>query len=266
MDVPQEPKVKRAMNPQELERNERRKKAFEELKRINPKARWVDASKLVGYRNRGDKNSEVALLKNIATKNSGTKKANAVPAAPSVAAQSAWKNIKAQVNKDVLESGMKLNGIDRRALATSRKLNPGLSVANFMRNRVPHKRRTKKVNVAAPVAPSAAAQSAWKNIKAQVNKNVLESGMKLNGIDRRALATSRKLNPGLSVANFMRNRVPHKRRTKKVVPKNSYNIQKAKNKAIINYYNQKRVRQEKELLNFKPQANSGRLQNFFNRS
>ena len=195
MDVPQEPKVKRAMNPQELERNERRKKAFEELKRINPKARWVDASKLVGYRNRGDKNSEVALLKNIATKNSGTKKANAVPAAPSVAAQ-----------------------------------------------------------------------SAWKNIKAQVNKNVLESGMKLNGIDRRALATSRKLNPGLSVANFMRNRVPHKRRTKKVVPKNSYNIQKAKNKAIINYYNQKRVRQEKELLNFKPQANSGRLQNFFNRS
>lgn len=188
-----EPKVKRAMNPDEVERNQRRKKAFEELKRINPKARWVDASKLVGYRNKGDKNSEEAFLRNIATQ-----KANA--------------------------------------------------------------------NAAAPAVPAPIAQSVWKNIKAQVNKDVLESGMKLNGIDRRALATSRKLNPGLTVANFMRNRVPHKRRTKKVLPKNSYNIQKAKNKAMKNYYNQKRVRQEQELLNFKPQGNTGRLENFLNRS
>jgi hypothetical protein len=60
----------------------------------------------------------------------------------------------------------------------------------------------------------------WKNIKQQVDMNVAASSMKVNALNRRALAFSRKVRPNLSVANFMRNRLPRKR-TKRVVPENN---------------------------------------------
>jgi len=63
--APPLPKVKKPMNPAEVERNERRKAAFEELRKLNPKAKWTDASKLVSFRNRGNTNGERAFMESI---------------------------------------------------------------------------------------------------------------------------------------------------------------------------------------------------------
>ena len=87
--------------------------------------------------------------------------------------------------------------------------------------------------------------------------------MKVNAINRRALAVVRQARPNLSVVNFMRNRAPHRRREKK----NNTRKNNAKNKALRNYYEQKPILREQELLAFKPNVNQEKYDNFFrNRS
>jgi hypothetical protein len=68
--------------------------------------------------------------------------------------------------------------------------------------------------------------SVWKTLKAQVNENVRTAGVKLNGINRRALAHLRKERPNLTVANFMRNRGPRVRRSKKAKGPNNNSLLK----------------------------------------
>jgi len=141
--------IKRPMTDAERERNERRKAAFVELRGINPKAKWTNASKLVAFRNRKNANGERALLNTIRNskpannkpknnvKKNKTKKAPAVAVAPKVA----FKNLRAQVTRNVTNAGVKLNAARRQQLAALRRNNPGLSIANYLKN---HAGRTRK--------------------------------------------------------------------------------------------------------------------------
>ena len=147
--------IKRPMTDAERERNERRKAAFVELRGINPKAKWTNASKLVAFRNRKDANGERALLNTIRNskpannkpknnvKKNKTKKAPAVAVAPKVT----FKNIRAQVNKNVTTAKVKLNAARRQQLAALRKNNPALSVANYMKNHPGRTRKLKAINL-----------------------------------------------------------------------------------------------------------------------
>ena len=126
------PKVKRPMNEKERERNERRKAALEELRKINPKAKWTNASKLVSQRNKGNNEGARNFLNTM--KNSKTTKYKPKNITKNNTKNTSYKKRKAQVNENVARNGIKLNAIQRKKLATLRRNNPALSVANFKKN------------------------------------------------------------------------------------------------------------------------------------
>ena len=246
------PKVKRPMTNTEKERNERRKIAFAELKKVNPKAKWTNASKLISFRNKGNTEGERAFLESIlvpaeAAGNAAAAQAvamnkpvaeavnnaqvnvlrNAAAAANGVTRKYTRNNAKASLMRVMAKYNLKpsgsliqqLLGLHRRGQNNTQflqELNAKASAASV--------KRASQTLKKARLAPKVLTAKAWKNIKQQVDANVLASGIKVNGINRRALTFARKNRPNLSVINFMRNRIPHKRRTKKVLPgQNEYN-------------------------------------------
>ena len=257
------PKVKRPMTNTERERNERRKAAFAELKKVNPKAKWTNASKLISFRNKGNTEGERAFLESIlvpaeAAGNAAAAQAvamnrpvaeavnnaqvnvlrNAAAAANGVAKKFTRNNAKASLMRVMAKYNLKpsgsliqqLLGLHRRGQNNTQflnELNAKAAAASV--------KRASKTLKKARFAPKVLTQKAWKNIKQQVDANVIASGMKVNALNRRALTFARKNRPNLSVMNFMRNRIPHKRRTKKILPgqnnKNRY-IQQNNNRYI----------------------------------
>lgn len=235
-------KVKKPMSQAEIDRNERRKAAFEELRKLNPKAKWTDASKLVSFRNKGEKGKENAFMEAIvnpaeAAGNAAAAQAvaNNRPVAPAVVeAQNAVineaagaaaaverkftrNNAKRSLERVMAKYNLKPSGsLIQKMLGLHRRGEnnaPFLQELNQKTAAAAVKKASKTVKKATK-APGVLTQSAWQEIKAQVNRNVLASGMKVNGINRRALTTARKNRPNLSVANFMRNKAPRVRKTK----------------------------------------------------
>ena len=240
------PKVKRPMTNTEKERNQRRKAAFAELKAVNPKAKWTNASKLISFRNKGNSEGERAFMESIlvpaeaagnaaaaqaVANNSNVTSAvnaaqnavlnDAAAAANGVAKKFSRNNAKASLMRVMAKYNLKPSGaLIQQLLGLHRKgQNNGAFLAelNAKASATAAKRAAKTLKKANK-APAVLTQKAWKNIKQQVNMNVAASGFKVNALNRRALAFSRKARPNLSVANFMRNRVPRKRRTKKFFP------------------------------------------------
>jgi len=240
------PKVKRPMTNTEKERNERRKAAFAELKALNPKAKWTNASKLISFRNKGNTEGERAFMESIlvpaeAAGNAAAAQAvannrpvepavnaaqntvlkNAAAAAHGVAKKFSRNNAKASLMRVMAKYNLKPSGaLIQQLLGLHRKgKNNGqfLAELNAKAAATAAKKAAKTVKKANK-APNVLTQKAWKNIKQQVDLNVAASGLKVNGINRRALAFSRKARPNLSVANFMRNRAPRKRGTRKLFP------------------------------------------------
>jgi len=242
-----EPKVKKPMNPAEKERNERRKAAFAELRALNPKARWTNASKLVSFRNAGKTEEERAFMEAIlmpaeAAGNAAAAQAvaNNKPVGPAVEnAQNAVISDVARVAKKVERKFTRNNAkkslmrvMDKYKLKPSGSLiqkflglhRRGDNNAAFLADlnqktaKVAFARANKTVKKAKK-APQVLTQTAWRAIKDQVNRNVAASGMRLNAINRRALTIARKNRPDLGVRNFMMGR-PARIRTRKVLPKN----------------------------------------------
>ena len=236
------PKVKKPMSQAEVERNERRKAAWAELKALNPKAKWTDASKLVSFRNKGNKASENAFMEailNPAEAAGAAAAAQAVannrPVAPAVVeAQDAVIN-EAAGAANAVERKFTRNNAKRSLERVMAKYNlkPSGSLIQKMlglhrkgENNTPFLKELEKKTAAAANKKAAKTlkkaknatevltQSAWKEIKAQVNKNVLASGLKVDGVNRRLLTTARKNRPNLSVADFMAGREPRVRKNK----------------------------------------------------
>jgi hypothetical protein len=247
--VPEAPKLKRPMTNTEKERNERRKAAFAELKRMNPKAKWTNASKLISFRNKGNSEGERAFMESIlvpaeAAGNAAAAQAvaknrqvepavnaaqrdvlkKAAQTAKSVAKKFSRNNAKASLLRVMKKYDLKPSGaVIQQLLGLHRK---GKNDTEFLAelNAKSAAAAAKRANTTvkkARFAPNVFTAKTWKNIKQQVDLNVAASGIKVNALNRRALAVSRKARPNLSVANFMRNRAPHKRRTKKGVPGNN---------------------------------------------
>jgi len=247
--VPEAPKLKRPMTNTEKERNERRKAAFAELKRMNPKAKWTNASKLISFRNKGNSEGERAFMESIlvpaeAAGNAAAAQAvaknrqvepavnaaqrdvlkKAAQTAKSVAKKFSRNNAKASLLRVMKKYDLKPSGaVIQQLLGLHRK---GKNNTEFLAelNAKSAAAAAKRANTTvkkARFAPNVFTAKTWKNIKQQVDANVAASGIKVNALNRRALAVSRKARPNLSVANFMRNRAPHKRRTKKGVPGNN---------------------------------------------
>ena len=283
LNVAMPKKEKRVMSAKERERNERRKAAFAEIRGLNPKAKWTNASKLVSYRNKGKSANANALLRNIrnsvnaagiAAKISATVANKPVaPAVKKAKKEVAFAAVKAANNavtrnnqnrsreavKANLTSRMSVHGkspsailiqkllglrragknnseflaeVDKLAAAAAAK-NAAVVVRREERiakkaerntakalkragiNQRKANRTAKATAKATPKVPNATPAAIWKNLKMQVNRNVESTGQKLNAINRRALAHLRKNNPNITVTNFMKNRVPHKRRSKK---------------------------------------------------
>jgi hypothetical protein len=240
------PKVKKPMNPAEVERNERRKAAWAELKALNPKAKWTDASKLVSFRNKGNKASENAFIEAILNPAEAAAEAvvNNRPVTPAVleatngverkfTRNNAKRSLERVMTKyDLKPSGsliQKMLGLHRRGENNGPFLRELEQKTAAAANKKARKTLKKPKN-----ATKVLTQSAWKEIKAQVNKNVLASGIKVNGINRRALATARKLRPNLSVANFMFERTPRIRRTKKNKVNFRRNVPRVPTKKMLN--------------------------------
>ena len=284
------PKVKRPMTNTEKERNERRKAAFAELKALNPKVKWTNASKLTSFRNKGNTEGERAFMEAIlvpaeAAGNAAAATAVAanknVPAAVNaaqnavlneagevankVANKYSRNNVKASLMRVMSKYNLKPSGaVIQQLLGLRRK---GLNNTQFLaelnaKTAATAAKRAAKTLKKNNKAKNVLTQKTWKNIKQQVDMNVAASGLKVNALNRRALGVSRKNRPNLTVANFMRNRAPRKRKTKKNFQRNTYNVQKAKNKAMQNYYNQKKGQREREVFNFAPEGNMNRLENF----
>jgi hypothetical protein len=228
---------------------------------------WTDISKLAGHRRSGNKAAEEEFIRDFEGKAAAaaaegkpkrkSKKANNV--APSAAAAAAapapkpkrkskkannsptnYEKKMAEIKANVRASKFKLNAPKLQALYTARKTRPDLSVANFLKNRNMKNNMNKQYNqvwanmrgmnnyaVEAPKAKFA-------NLLEQVRKNVAESGLKLNVINRVALARARELNPGLSVAEYKMNPAPRKPRAKKnkTEKKNNKPVYKPVNKPI----------------------------------
>ena len=247
--VPEAPKFKRPMTNTEKERNERRKAAFAELKRMNPKAKWTNASKLISFRNKGNSEGERAFMESIlvpaeaagnaaaaqaVAKNKPVEAAvnaaqrdvlkKAAQTAKSVAKKFSRNNAKASLLRVMKKYDLKPSGaLIQQLLSLHRKgknNTPFLAELNAKSAESAAKRANKTLKKAR-FAPNVFTAKTWKNIKQQVDANVAASGIKVNALNRRALAFSRKARPNLSVANFMRNRAPHRRRTKKNVPRNN---------------------------------------------
>ena len=245
---PVQPKVKRPMTNTEKERNERRKAAFAELKRMNPKAKWTNASKLISFRNKGNSEGERAFMESIlvpaeAAGNAAAANAmaknrpiepavnaaqrevlkNAAQTAKSVAKKFSRNNAKASLLRVMKKYELKPSGaLIQQLLGLHRKgknNTPFLAELNAKSAAAAAKRANRTLKKAR-FAQNVLSPLTWKNIKQQVDMNVAASSMKVNALNRRALAFSRKVRPNLSVANFMRNRLPRKR-TKRVVPENN---------------------------------------------
>ena len=268
------------MTKAEQERNERRKAAHEELKAINPKAKWTNASKLTSFRNKGDAEKEdefMAAFMNAAGE--AAAEAAAKPKRKSKKANNSPTNYakrKAQVNANVGVSGFKVNAINRRALAGARAANPGLTVAEFMESRAPRKKKNKtekKNNLAnlfknvAPAKPKRKSKKAnnsptnYAKRKAQVNANVGVSGFKVNAIGRRALAVARAANPGLTVAEFMKSRKPRAKKNTKKNNRRVNNYNKTLRNQVAEYQRARRLAKKEELMEFKaPNRNNMELQ------
>lgn len=251
--VPEVPKVKRPMTNTEKERNERRKAAFAELKRMNPKAKWTNASKLISFRNKGNSEGERAFMESIlvpaeAAGNAAAADAvannkpiepavnaaqrnvfkNAAATARSVAKKFSRNNAKASLLRVMKKYELKPSGaLIQQLLGLHRK---GKNNTAFLAelNAKSAATAAKRANATvkkARFAPNVFTAKTWKNIKQQVDLNVAASGIKVNALNRRALAFSRKARPNLGVANFMRNRLPRKR-TKRVPENNRYALQR----------------------------------------
>jgi hypothetical protein len=128
-------KEKKPMSEAEKERNERRKAAFEELKAINPKAKWTNASKLVSYRNKGNSASEQGLLDQIADAAAAAGNAAAVNAgvngkAPGPAAAKAEKKVVATAAK----TAKKANGNAAKAAAQAAEKEARLVIKQKAKN------------------------------------------------------------------------------------------------------------------------------------
>ena len=307
MPPPVQKKAPRPMNPAEVERNKRRKEAFAEIRALNPKAKWTNASKLVSFRNKGKSANAEDLLRSIrnSVNAAGVAVATAAavankPAAATVkkakkevafAALNAAKNAVTRNNRNKSRNAVKTN-------LTSRMSVHGKKPSAILIQQLLGLRRAGKNNtaflaevdrVAAAAAAEAAAKtirreekaakkaeknatktarnarkaakanksvrvannmksSVWKNLKAQVNKNVEATGMKINAINRRALAHLRKTNPNVTVANFMKNRRPRKRLTKK----NHNNL--------IALFNNPVLPPKENIGNYKPKSNNANQQ------
>ena len=240
------PKVKRPMTSTEKERNERRKAAFAELKRMNPKAKWTNASKLISFRNKGNTQGEKAFMEALlapaeAAGNAAAADAvarnrkvepavraaqnsvlqNAAAAANKTAKKFSRNNAKASLMRVMSKYNLKPNAVlIQKFLSLHRqgKNNaPFLAELNATTAAAAAKKARKTIKQA-KFAPNVLTPGGWKNIKKQVDMNVAASGLKVNALNRRALAFSRKNRPNLTVANFMRNRAPRRRGTKKVFP------------------------------------------------
>ena len=273
-------KEKRAMSEAERERNERRKAAFAEIRALNPKAKWTNASKLVSFRNKGKNTNAEALLRSI--RNSINAAGIAVATAAAVANKPAAKTVK-KAKKEVAFAALKAantavtrNNKNRSRNAVKTNLTQRMSVhgkkpsailiqqllkirragmnntaflaevdrvaaaaakaeaektirreeraaKKAAKNAAKTARNQKKANKAAAktVKANNMKTSVWKTLKAQVNENVRTAGVKLNGVNRRALAHLRKERPNLTVANFMRNRAPRRRSKKAKGPNNN---------------------------------------------
>jgi len=240
------PKVKRPMTNTEKERNQRRKAAFAELKLSNPKAKWTNASKLISFRNKGNTEGERAFMESLlvpaeaagnaaaaqavannrdvepavrAAQNSVLK--NAAAAANKTAKKFSRNNAKASLMRVMSKYNLKPNAVlIQKFLSLHRQ---GKNNSEFLAelNAKTSAAAAKKAGQTlkkAKFAQEVLTQKAWKNIKQQVDMNVAASGLKVNALNRRALAFSRKNRPNLTVANFMRNRAPRKRPTRKVFP------------------------------------------------
>jgi hypothetical protein len=118
------------------------------MKKYDLKPSGAVIQQLLGLHRKGKNNTEFLAELNAKSAAAAAKRANATVKkarfAPNVFTAKTWKNIKQQVDVNVAASGIKVNALNRRALAFSRKARPNLGVANFMRNRAPHRRRTKK--------------------------------------------------------------------------------------------------------------------------
>jgi len=128
-------KEKKPMSEAEKERNERRKAAFEELKAINPKVKWTNASKLVSYRNKGNSASEQGLLEEIADAAAAAGNAAAVNAglngkAPGPAAAKAEKKVVATAAK----TAKKANGNAAKAAAKAAEKEARLVIKQKAKN------------------------------------------------------------------------------------------------------------------------------------
>lgn len=258
MDEPT--KEKRQLTQKERDLNERRKAAQAELKEVREKVKWTNVCKFTSRRNKGnaisarnflqEMNSAKDAAVGVAAANA---KANGKPASP------AREAVKAEVEKNVAKAvrsvtrklGQNAQNRRNRAKAnllsvlsphgkkpTAQSISKLLSLRKAGQNNAAY---LAQLNVAAATAVAAvnktlkkvvqrspkakaASPTDFKKIREQVTKNVEQSGMKVNALNRRALAVARQGRPNLSVANFMRNRVPHRRRTKKAnVPRNNVN-------------------------------------------
>jgi hypothetical protein len=248
------------MTNTEKERNERRKAAFAQLKAVNPKAKWTNASKLISFRNRGNTEAERAFLESIlvpaeAAGNAAAAQAvasnknveyavdnaqrNVIKAAAATAKKVAGKfsrnNAKASLMRVMAKYDLKPNAILIQKLLSLHK--QGKNNSEFLQELNAKSSATAAKRAAVTLKKSNKAQKVltqkvWKNIKQQVDANVATSGYKVNALNRRALATARKNRPNLSVANFMRNRAPHRRRTRKIYPGQS-EYDKMKNRYLI---------------------------------
>jgi len=289
--VAQPKKEKRPMSQVERERNERRKAAFAELRALNPKAKWTNASKLVSFRNKGKNTNANALLRNV--RNSVNVAGVAAAAAATVANKPVAATVK-KAKKEVAFAALKAantavtrNNKNRSRNAVKTNLTARMSVhgkkpSAILIQKLLGLRRAGKNNteflaevdrVAAAAAAAEAAKvvrreeraakkaaktqknakkvnispKVWKTLKAQVNENVRTAGVKVNAINRRALAHLRKNRPNLTVANFMRNRGPRVRRSRKVKGPN--------NNSLVKLFNNPNRRPRENIGNFVPQVN-----------
>jgi len=246
MDEPK--KEKRALTQKENDLNERRRAAQAELKQVQEKVKWTNVCKFTSRRNKGNTISAKNFLNSIrvnadaaAGVAAANAKANGKPASP--AREEAKKEVVRNVVNAVKTVTRKLgpNAQNRRNKAKANlvsvlskygKKPTAQSIQKLLSIRKQEKDNTEflaKMDAAASQAAAKTVEKVVKNspkanevapvefkrIREQVAKNVAESGMKVNAINRRALAVARQTRRNLSVANFMRNRVPHKRRTKK---------------------------------------------------
>ena len=254
MDPPK--KEKRAQTQKEIELNERRRAAQAELKQVQEKVKWTNVCKFTSRRNKGNTISAKNFLNSIRTNAdaaAGVAAANAVasgkPASP--AREEAKKEVKRNVDNAVRTVTRKLgpNAQNRRNKAKQNLLSvlsphgkkpTAQSIQKLLGIRKrgePNAVFLEQIQAAAAEAAAktvqkvvkrspkakAAAPTEFKQIKEQVAKNVAESGMKVNAINRRALAIARQTRRNLSVANFMKGRPTRVRRVAKPKMNNTRN-------------------------------------------